>query len=192
MRKRPILLAAAAVAAGLAALGTVGAQIARRVRPTKAPTNRRTAVRPNNEWSPTPPGGVKSAGGYLPPAAQSPQGGNRPRITTAVVAGPDGVRPVGAELPPPNMDAPPALACRHAAAAEHHGRSSSQFRTGIAGAAAGSYARAYSGRARYPHTARSGSAYRTRIACPSASSRRRHRKPRSASVRCRADSSRRK
>ena len=98
MRKRPILLAAAALAAGLAALGTVGAQ-------SPGGFGQPQSVPAGNSPGYVPPGGVKHAGGAVPPSGQP----SRPRITTPVVAGPDGVRPVSAILPPPNMSAPPAL-----------------------------------------------------------------------------------
>lgn len=125
VRRRPILLAGAALAAGLVLFQTVGAQS-----PTGSGANQPKVypvavppvppARPAGEWGATTPGypapqppanPVRPAGaGYLPPPTgqqgTSPAG-NRPRLTNPVVAGPDGVRPAGFELPPPNMDAPP-------------------------------------------------------------------------------------
>lgn len=71
MRKRPVLLAAAAAVAGLAALGTVAAQQpAGGVPPPATPV-----IRPYSEWTPnTPP-----SGGYLPAPGSAPaQPGAKP------------------------------------------------------------------------------------------------------------------
>ncbi|MBA4062846.1 MAG: hypothetical protein C0501_03905 [Isosphaera sp.] len=109
-----MLLAAAATAAGLAVLGTVAAQappgpLPKGAAPT-APARPAGQVPPGVYPPPQPAGagvGAKPAG-YLqtpPPAGSTPV---RPRLTSPVVAGPDGVRPAGAEVPPPGFDPPPA------------------------------------------------------------------------------------
>jgi uncharacterized repeat protein (TIGR01451 family) len=99
-----------AVAAGLAALGTVGAQA-----PYGAYGQSKTSppARPAGEWTANappaaPPGNVRPAGGYPPPTGYTQPAGQpaRPRLTNAVVAGPDGVRPVGHDIPPPSMEMP--------------------------------------------------------------------------------------
>jgi uncharacterized repeat protein (TIGR01451 family) len=99
VRKRYFVLAASALAAGLAAFGTVGAQTPGAGGSSKLPPP--TMPAPNY----TPPAdGVKPAGGYLPAPTQ-PQAG-KPRLTNPVVASADGVRPAGGQLPPPSMDIP--------------------------------------------------------------------------------------
>jgi uncharacterized repeat protein (TIGR01451 family) len=90
VRRRPILLAAAAVAAGLTALGTVVAQTpagGAAGLPRVAP----------GATNPRPPGSSL-------PSHPAGQQGTRPRLTSPVVAGPDGVRPAGYEMPLPNME----------------------------------------------------------------------------------------
>lgn len=105
-------------------LGTVGAQSpaggAHQPKVTPGSTQPATTVRPYSEWTPTPPGynptqsgTVKPVGGYLQPppgyTGQSQPAGqpaNRPRLTNPVMAGPEGVRQAGGELPPPSMDMP--------------------------------------------------------------------------------------
>ena len=110
VRKRHFLLAAGAVAAGLAILGTVAAQ---------QPAGGRTpppGYRPYSEWTPYPQGSaptepVQPTGGYLPVPAQpqTPAQTVRPRLSSnAVMAGADGVRPITIPLPPPNMELSPA------------------------------------------------------------------------------------
>src|SRR5262245_24469626 len=115
VRTRRLLLAAFSAAAGVAAIGTVLAQqpssgYGQPVAPPGSLSG--TTVKPYNQWTPNgQPGGVQPAGGYLPtpPPGYTPvnQAGNRPRLTQPVMAGPDGVRPVGGiDLPPPSMDIP--------------------------------------------------------------------------------------
>jgi uncharacterized repeat protein (TIGR01451 family) len=115
VRTRRLLLAAFSAAAGVAAVGTVLAQqpLSGYGQPVGQPgTFQGTTVKPYNQWTPNgQAGGVQPAGGYLPnpPPGYTPvnQGGNRPRLTQPVMAGPDGVRPAGGiDLPPPNMDIP--------------------------------------------------------------------------------------
>ncbi|MBN9516981.1 DUF11 domain-containing protein [bacterium] len=120
MRSRTLFRAAAATAAvGLAALATVVAQQPppARLPPAGSPPPA-TTVRPYSEWTPTPAppggytpkqGGVVQTGGVLPP----PPGytpvppGTKGRLTSPVMAGPEGVRPAGGfDLPPPNLDIP--------------------------------------------------------------------------------------
>ena len=107
MRKRPILLAAAALAAGLAVLGTVVAQQPGGGSPMGTPPSGGTipppatpTTRPYNEWTPTPPppgytpgqpGTIQQTSGILPPLP-----GYIPSMT--VPAG-------GSALPAPRMDA---------------------------------------------------------------------------------------
>jgi uncharacterized repeat protein (TIGR01451 family) len=132
VRKRPILLAAGALAAGLAALGTVGAQ---------PPSGYGQTTRSYADWTPStpgypPPSGATPAGGYLPPPAGytqqgAPQGGqaqtNRPRLTNPVVAGADGVRQARYDIPPPSMDIPAAPGTGAASPATPPGVSSDPF-----------------------------------------------------------------
>ncbi len=127
VRTRPILLTAAAAAAGLALFGTVVAQP-----PSGLPgqpkmssgsggTLPATTVRPYSDWSPNPPPGyvqkapptqptgqVTPAGGYQPPPGYLARPvGSAGRPTTPVMAGPGGVQPAGAfDIPPPNLDIP--------------------------------------------------------------------------------------
>lgn len=123
MRSRTLFKAAVSAAAvGLAAFGTVAAQqpvpSSGKLPPAGSPLPA-TTVRPYAEWSPTaaPPGGytpkqggVQQAGGILPTPPgylQTPQAGNKGRLTTPVMAGAEGVRPAsGFDLPPPNLDIP--------------------------------------------------------------------------------------
>jgi uncharacterized repeat protein (TIGR01451 family) len=104
VRKRYFVLAASALAAGLAAFGTVGAQ------PPAGSTTPAAKLPPPAMPAPTytpPAEGVKPAGGYLPAPTQPTQPQTvRPRLTNPVVAGADGVRPVGGQLPPPSLDLP--------------------------------------------------------------------------------------
>jgi uncharacterized repeat protein (TIGR01451 family) len=106
VRKRPILLAAAAVAAGLAVFRTVEAQTPPGGYPPKvAPPAASGGAqnRTSGDWSNPAAGlGAKQTATPAPAAGQ----GTRPRLTTPVVAGPDGVRPAGAEFPPPDLDLP--------------------------------------------------------------------------------------
>jgi uncharacterized repeat protein (TIGR01451 family) len=122
VRKRPILLAAAAVAAGFAVFGTVRAQQPGTNNQTKVVPAVGTAptVRPYTDWTPNPPpagytptqpgGGVTPASAYLPvPAGYAGQAagqGTRPRLTTPTIAGPEGVYPAGDQIPPPSMELP--------------------------------------------------------------------------------------
>ncbi len=131
MRTKPILLAAAAAVAGLAALGTVVAQQPARIPPPAMPT-----VRPYNEWTPTTPvtppanaapgstGARPLGGSYVPPpsganvpAMYPPPGGtqglypppggtpgNRPRLATPPAPATGGVQRASFDLPPPSMD----------------------------------------------------------------------------------------
>lgn len=110
MRTRPVWLAAAVAAAGLAAIGAVMAQPPGGSYPPPVPpgppgTLPATTVRQYSGWTPYPP-----PPGYTPrqPATGvQPAGGTKSRLTQPVMAGPDGVRPAGGfELPPPNMDLP--------------------------------------------------------------------------------------
>jgi collagen type IV alpha len=110
VRKRPIMLAAAALAVGLAVLGTVVAQ--QPILPPQAPP-----VRPYNDWTSTPPqpgymptqpasNNVQPAGGNLPQPAGYPgsgqpsTGGQAPRLPNA----PGSVTQAGYSPPPPSMD----------------------------------------------------------------------------------------
>lgn len=129
VRKRPILLAAAAAVVGLAALGTVVAQQPTGGAPFPPPPGSgytptkvvpaggtpAPVTRPFNEWTPTTPNsGVKQAGGsYVPPPAGAGLGGGQPttapgnkqRLTQPTAAGSSPIKPVGGfDLPPPSMD----------------------------------------------------------------------------------------
>jgi uncharacterized repeat protein (TIGR01451 family) len=103
VRKRPILLAAAAVAAGLAVFRTVEAQVPPsggylpRVAPPSAPAG--GGNKPTPDWSSNPAAGLGAKQSGTAPAATG-----RPRLTSPVMAGPDGVRPASGELPPPDLD----------------------------------------------------------------------------------------
>jgi uncharacterized repeat protein (TIGR01451 family) len=126
VRKRPILLAASAIAAGLTALGTVGAQ---QQPTTSSPTPPRPIAsgtntpitRPYADWTPTAPpanytptqpdGAVQTASAFLPlPAGYVGSGsppGNVPVLKNPNPSG--GVTPVGFTAPPPpNLEAPTA------------------------------------------------------------------------------------
>jgi uncharacterized repeat protein (TIGR01451 family) len=125
VRKKRAFLAAVA-AAGLTALGTVMAQQPGGTFPPAPPatggTLPATTVRPYTEWTPTSPASgtrptaqPQPTGGYLQPppgytpynGGVQPAGGSAPkRLTSPVVAGPDGVRPASGQLPPPNMEVP--------------------------------------------------------------------------------------
>jgi len=123
VRKRYFLLAAAAVASGLAVFRTVDAQTlppagtAPKTAPAGAP-----AARGTSDWTTTAPGAptgyatppqgktAPKQGGYLQSGgAASPQPAAQPgrRLTNPVVAGPDGVRPAGGEIPPPTLELTP-------------------------------------------------------------------------------------
>lgn len=121
MRKRPVLIAAVAVAAGVIALGTVAAQQPTypAYPPAGAPTYGQpkapatgalpgTTVRPYNEWTPQPAGAkggaVRPAGGsYLPPPA--PNGTAKAKLAPPGTAGTPPIQPAGGiDLPPPSMN----------------------------------------------------------------------------------------
>lgn len=126
MRKRPIVLAAAVAALGLAVLGTVAAQQPVGTFPqTKvAPSGGNlpaTTVRPYGDWTPTNPTYSSPAAGLGngtngQPAAKTgypsggqfqPAGGTAPNRPRPGVAGGDPVRPAGAfDVPPPSMELP--------------------------------------------------------------------------------------
>jgi len=122
VRKRPIVLVAAAAVAGLAVLGTVVAQPPGGYGQPKASGTPPTTTRPYSDWTPTTPGTSPAAGlgnsnptptrpaggSYLPPqGGQSPSGvtpsggipANRPPLGGQV-------QPAGAVVPPPSMDLP--------------------------------------------------------------------------------------
>jgi uncharacterized repeat protein (TIGR01451 family) len=101
VRKRPILLTAMAVAAGLAVFRTVDAQTPPPggYSPKSAPAAGNN--RPSGDWSSNPATGLGAKQTGTPAAGQ----GTRPRLTTPVIAGPDGVRPAaGVDFPPPDLD----------------------------------------------------------------------------------------
>jgi uncharacterized repeat protein (TIGR01451 family) len=126
--RKKILLGVAGVVAGLAVFQTVAAQTppatgplpATPVRPAAergAPPTQvgnvqvqyGTPNRPANAMQQPQPrtGAVQPAGGFQPAGGVQPTGGaaGRPRTSTAVVAGADGVRPASAfDLPPANLD----------------------------------------------------------------------------------------
>ncbi|HJZ58398.1 MAG TPA: hypothetical protein VKE74_25880 [Gemmataceae bacterium] len=131
MRTRPVLLAAAAAAAGLAVIGTVVAQpplpsgyTQPKVLSAPSGTLPATTVRPYSDYSSNPPpgysprptSGIQQSGAYQPAPGgsyQPPPGySQRPatsggRLTQPVVAGPDGVKPAGgSDIPPPSLDVP--------------------------------------------------------------------------------------
>jgi len=113
VRKRPVLLAAASVAVGLAVLGSVVAQTpgvgpGQSKAPAAGPLPPATVVRPYSEWTPTPPppgyvpgqsrnSPVIPAGGYLPP----------PRGYLPQQPGPGDVPPASPHNP--NNNRPPRL-----------------------------------------------------------------------------------
>lgn len=121
-----MILSAVAFAAVLSVLRTVVAQAPVNGTPTSPKVSStsglaaKSTVRPYSEWTPTPPGSkplqvgsARSTGSYLPPPAgysrQQPTASypdSRPRLTSPVMAGGDGVRPVSLELPPPSMELP--------------------------------------------------------------------------------------
>jgi uncharacterized repeat protein (TIGR01451 family) len=109
-----MLLAAAATAAGLAVLGTVAAQAPPAPFPAKAgagaaPVRPAGQVPPGAYPAPQPAGVGARPAGYLQPQTPAGTGGaTRPRLTNPVMAGPDGVRPAGGEVPPPSLE-PPAV-----------------------------------------------------------------------------------
>ena len=117
MRTRPVLLAAAAAAAGLAVIGTVAAQPPSggygqpKMSSGPGATLPGSTVRPYTDWSPNqappgytpkqppglqPAGYQQPAGGYQPPPGYRPVGGTGGnRLTQPVQAGGDTVRPAG-------------------------------------------------------------------------------------------------
>lgn len=109
MRKKPFLLVAAGVAAGLVVLKSVSAQT-----PPPAPVLPATTVRttPNVPPPPTPVGytpgqygAARPAGGVAQPTPQPSPPPARGRLTSPVAATADGVRPAAAfDIPPPNLD----------------------------------------------------------------------------------------